>query len=379
MTVRTFRVPRIPAGRGRPAVTDTGAVFTVTDELVARWRRTRSIVFLVLLSIAMLQDEPWRPPVLAGMAVAAAAWVAMTFRFGGARIQPYSLAVCAAAGLWLCVADDHGLAPCYLIAAVTIASATLPPVAAAVFTGVSAAALAVTLLLSGTSPTAMATWSGGLLIVLLLGMVRRQRDEHGEQQRQLATLAERARLAREIHDVLAHSLSALSVQLETAAALLEKDRPADAAVIVERAGRLARDGLTETRRAVSALRGDPLPLPELVTELVAGYGAEASVRVDGAPRPLSPETGLALFRTAQEALTNVRKHAPGSLVAVHLEYRPGDVRLAVASSGPAGPPSTGLSSGYGLAGLRERAELAGGTVAAGPDGTGWLVDVRMPG
>jgi signal transduction histidine kinase len=370
-------------------------VFTVTDHTVARWRQLRSLAFLVLLTVAMTQDEP-RPgatgrglAILVGLVVAAIAWAAMTFRVGGPRVQPYTIGLCTATGLALCVAAPTGFTPCYLIASTTIAAVTLPVLTAAVFTGVSAAALAVTLLLTGGPPSSVVIWVGVLLLVLLLGIVRRQRESEAEQHRLLATeqakaatLAERSRVAREIHDVLAHSLSALSVQLETAAALLEKDRAADAAVVVDRAGRLARDGLTETRRAVSALRGDPLPLPELVTELVAGYRTDldvaASVSLDGQTRAVSPETGLALFRAAQEALTNVRKHAPGSAVRVHLEYRADEVRLTVANSGAAGPPASGLSSGYGLTGLRERAELAGGTVEAGPSPGGWLVDVRMP-
>jgi signal transduction histidine kinase len=182
--------------------------------------------------------------------------------------------------------------------------------------------------------------------------------------------------------VLAHSLSALSVQLETASALLERERPVEAAAIVDRAGRLARDGLTETRRAVGALRGDPLPLPELVAELAAGYrtdlDAEATVTVRGEPGAVTPETGLALYRSAQEALANVRKHAPGSDVGIVLEYAAAEVRMTVANHGTHGPKITGLSAGYGLTGLRERAELAGGSMVARPDGDGWLVDVRMP-
>jgi signal transduction histidine kinase len=88
---------------------------------------------------------------------------------------------------------------------------------------------------------------------------------------------------------------------------------------------------------------------------------------------------LALYRSAQEALTNVRKHAPGSAVGIVLDYAVGEVRLTVANQGSHGPPLTGLSSGYGLTGLRERAELAGGSMTAAPDGDGWRVDVRMPG
>ncbi|WP_238017170.1 sensor histidine kinase [Dactylosporangium sp. AC04546] len=357
------------------------AVSAVSAVSFAWWRQARSLVFLVLLTAAMLHDGPRGPLAVTLVGVAGVAWLLMTLDVGGT--QPYGIGVCTLAGLWLCWLAPGGFAPCYLIAAVTVAAAALTPAAAAVATGATAAALAGVLALAGETATSILAWSGALALILLLGMVRRQRADQAAQQRELDVLAERARLAREIHDVLAHSLSALSVQLETAAALLEKDRPADAAVLVDRAGRLARDGLTETRRAVGALRGDPVPLPDLVGELVAGYrtdlGAPATFTVGGDPRPLPAEAGLALFRGAQEALTNVRKHAPGSPLEVRLEYGPAATRLSVRNGGGAGPPVTGLPPGYGLTGLRERAELAGGTVAAGPSGGGWLVDVRMPG
>ncbi|MEV6929926.1 histidine kinase [Dactylosporangium sp. NPDC051485] len=366
----------------------------MTDRQIARWRQLRSVIFLVILTVAIFQDEP-RPglsgrglALLAGVAVGAAAWLAMTVRLGP-RLQPWATGICMATGVFMTAARPGGYGACYALAAVVTATASLPLVQAAIQTGVATAALAVTHALVGTPLEAIVIWAGALLVILLLGTIRREREARAEQDKALAgeqartaALAERARLAREIHDVLAHSLSALSVQLETAAALLERDRAADAAVIVDKAGRLARDGLTETRRAVSALRGDPVPLPELVGELAAGYrtdlDAPATFAVDGDPRELTPEAGLALFRGAQEALTNVRKHAPGSAVQLRLEYLPEAVRLTVRNHGPAGPPTTGLSSGYGLTGLRERAELAGGTVEAGPYADGWLVDVKMP-
>ncbi|GAA4253373.1 hypothetical protein GCM10022255_054000 [Dactylosporangium darangshiense] len=393
-----IRRPGGPAPGGRAAggrVAQTGAVLNVTDQHVARWRQVRSLIFVVLLTVAMFQNEP-RPGVTgqglaltAGMVVGGLAWVAMTFRAGGERLQVYTIGICMAAGIFLAAVRPGDFGACYCLAAVTIAATSLPLVRAAVLTGAGAAVLALVQALVGASIEGITIWVGTMLVLLLLGIVRREREARSEQDRKLAgeqartaTLAERARLAREIHDVLAHSLSALSLQLETAAALLERDRAAEAAVIVDRAGRLARDGLTETRRAVSALRGDPVPLPELVGELAAGYredaGAPALFEVDGEPRALSAETGLALFRGAQEALSNVRKHAPGSEVAVRLAYLDDAVRLTVHNRGTGGPPVTGLSPGYGLTGLRERAELAGGTVEAGPSDHGWTVDVKMP-
>jgi signal transduction histidine kinase len=367
----------------------TGPVFEfVTARRVARYRQLRSLIILTIVVIAMFQDEP-RPglsgrglALLAGIVFGGAAWTAMTLRFGAPRWQPYTIAACMLAGFELTLARPGGYGAVFALAGVTIACASLPLTTAAVLTGAGAVLLVVAHTIAGSPLESIVIWAGAMLLLFLLGNVRREREARAEQnellageQAKAAALAERARLAREIHDVLAHSLSALSLQLETAAALLERDRAADAAVIVDRAGRLARDGLTETRRAVSALRGDPVPLPELLRELTA----DADFALLGEPRDVTAETGLALYRSAQEALTNVRKHAPGSSVDVRLEYGDAEIRLTVRNHGPAGPPTTGLSSGYGLTGLRERAELAGGAFAAGPSDDGWLVDVRMPG
>ncbi|MFD0575443.1 sensor histidine kinase [Dactylosporangium darangshiense] len=296
-----IRRPGGPAPGGRAAggrVAQTGAVLNVTDQHVARWRQVRSLIFVVLLTVAMFQNEP-RPGVTgqglaltAGMVVGGLAWVAMTFRAGGERLQVYTIGICMAAGIFLAAVRPGDFGACYCLAAVTIAATSLPLVRAAVLTGAGAAVLALVQALVGASIEGITIWVGTMLVLLLLGIVRREREARSEQDRKLAgeqartaTLAERARLAREIHDVLAHSLSALSLQLETAAALLERDRAAEAAVIVDRAGRLARDGLTETRRAVSALRGDPVPLPELV-----GSSPPGTARTP-ARRPCSRWTG----------------------------------------------------------------------------------------
>jgi signal transduction histidine kinase len=232
---------------------------------------------------------------------------------------------------------------------------------------------------------------GLCLVALMAGLIRRQSDSLAEETRltreeqaRSAALAERARIAREIHDVLAHSLAALAVQLETADALLERGRAEQARSSVVRAGQLAREGLAETRRAIGALRGETMPLPELLAGLAGGYRADlaapAEVHVDGQPVQVTPDTGLAIYRTAQEAMTNVRKHAPGARVELTLRYGPGAVELAVANGAPPGAerPLAGSGGGYGLTGLRERAELAGGEFTAGPDGDGWRVDVRIP-
>ena len=207
-----------------------------------------------------------------------------------------------------------------------------------------------------------------------------------------AALAERQRLAREMHDVLAHSLSGLTLQLEGARLLAVEDS-ADARLTdaIERAHHLAKSGLQEARRAIGMLRDDELPGPERLAGLAAEFqrdsGLPCEFAVAGPPHGLDPQVRLALYRVAQEALTNIRKHAHACRVEVRLSYQPHGTHLAVEDYGPdqpapaysavsstassavsslpngAGPaPSTaagGGSHGYGLTGMRERAELLG--------------------
>jgi signal transduction histidine kinase len=216
-----------------------------------------------------------------------------------------------------------------------------------------------------------------------------------------AALAERARLAREMHDILAHVLSALSLQLEATALMLDEEGASPRALQqVHRAQRLAHDGLREAQQAIGALRGDRLPGPELLPELVGDFsqatGVAARLVVDGEPRPLAREAGLAVYRTAQEALTNIRKHAKSAdEVAVALRWQPDGLsltvqdRYAAAAGGPSSPAADGQgaggpspdgagSGGYGLTGMRERAELLGGELVAGGTADGFQVRLWLP-
>jgi len=225
-------------------------------------------------------------------------------------------------------------------------------------------------------------WQRAEQAELLLAETRRAADAN----HRAAALAERARIAREIHDIQAHSLSALSLQLEAAGAWLQdaslpKGDPvlAKVAGCVDRASKLAREGLTETSRAVQALREDAVSLPELLAQLVGDEPVTVEVR--GQHRKLAPGPGLTLYRAVQEALTNARKHAPDAPVTVELDYTGDTVTATVTNAAPLGnsaKPLTGTGSGYGLTGIRERAELAGGSLTAGPDGGGWRVSVRIP-
>ncbi|MDX6654734.1 MAG: hypothetical protein QOH18_1444 [Solirubrobacterales bacterium] len=206
-----------------------------------------------------------------------------------------------------------------------------------------------------------------------------------------AALDERSRIARELHDVLAHSLSALSVELE-GARLLALDRDADSEVIaaIGRAHRHAAAGLDEARAAIKALRGDSVPGPDKIQDLIEeirAHGIECTLEVSGEPRRLPSEAALAVFRTAQEALTNVRKHAEeAELVEIRLDYDPDGVQLIVTDSAGEGaeprvPQPAALAaagSGYGVSGMRERAELIGGRLLAGPTEDGFRVELWVP-
>jgi len=217
----------------------------------------------------------------------------------------------------------------------------------------------------------------------LVEELRESRAAHAES----AALAERGRVAREMHDVLAHSLSALALQLE-GARLLARDRDADPDVVaaIERAHHLAAGGLAEARQAIAALRGEELPGPERLQALADAFAehsaAHCAVTVTGTPRELSSEARLALYRTAQEALTNVRRHSAADRVEIALRYAPDGTTLVVEDHGPGAPvvvgPGSSSGGGYGLPGMRERAELLGGRLSAEPTADGFRVELWLP-
>ncbi len=190
----------------------------------------------------------------------------------------------------------------------------------------------------------------------------------------------RNHLARELHDVLAHTLSALSLQLEALDVLISTGSPpASVREQLDSTKRLVREGLEEARGAVRALREDAAPLEEQLTRLAGDR--RAGMHVSGQPRQLSPDVTLTLYRVAQEALTNVVKHAPGQLAQIELGFADERVSLSVSNprSGFAnGSPLKDSGGGYGLQGIRERVLLLGGRVDVGPTPDGWLVHAEVP-
>jgi signal transduction histidine kinase len=210
-----------------------------------------------------------------------------------------------------------------------------------------------------------------------------------EEQLRAARLEEQARIAREIHDVLAHALAGLTIQLEATASLIEQRAERDALLVrVRHAHELAREGLRETRRAVGALRGETTSVAARLNGLIAAYQAAgqgvAELSTEGDLSRLEGPIGEAVFRVAQESLTNVRKHARGADVSVRI--RADDEVLLVVedkngqaqSAGDKHAPRAATCGGFGIRGMRERAEGLGGTLSAGANGLGWRVELRLP-
>jgi signal transduction histidine kinase len=205
-----------------------------------------------------------------------------------------------------------------------------------------------------------------------------------DQQAAVGAAIERARIARELHDVIAHSLSVIVVQADGAAAGAEQ-RPAAAAEALRTIGDTGREALGQMRRLLGVLRTDekggaalaPQPGVEQLAALVdqmAAAGLPAKLTVEGRPRPLVGTIDVTLYRLAQEALTNALKHGEAiSRVDVVLRYRDDAIELLVRDDGR-GAPAADAGQGYGLAGMRERVALHEGTLSAGPrDGGGFEV------
>ncbi len=205
---------------------------------------------------------------------------------------------------------------------------------------------------------------------------------YAEQAEELATIRERNRVARDIHDGLGHHLTVVQMQVQAARAVLPDD-PARADDVLGKAQQQAAEALAEVRRSVAALREPRAlpPLPEALAELAAessAAGVATELEVAGTVRDLDADRTEALYRAAQEGLTNVRKHAAAATATVLLDFTAADaVTVEVRDDGV----GTGTGApGFGLVGLRERAEALGGTVERrSVPGTGTTLRVAVPG
>jgi signal transduction histidine kinase len=332
------------------------------------------------------------------LAIASGGWIAWA-----TRRLPKGLNAVSGGGLALMAAAGGALSPLGPLALVFVGvsalgaglgwglrKATAVDVVAVAATLISAAAL-------DHSFSVLVGAAAAALAGTVTGVSRRESLERVEQQvlwsveRERADLAaaraellgERNQLARELHDVLAHTLAALSLQLEALDATVEGDggqvSPAVAEQI-DKTKRLVREGLSEARIAVRALREDSAPLADQLAQLAAERSATFSST--GEVRRLPPPVTLALYRAAQEGLTNVMKHAPGADTGVELSFGEGRVAVSVINGRPAeGGEDAGLATsggGFGLAGIKERLLLLGGEVEAGPFDSGWRLVAEVP-
>ena len=316
-------------------------------------------------------------------------------------VQTCVIAAMGAAGVALVALQPRGATALAGGAAVWMAVARLPlplgfSVGAAVTVGLGLAAG-----LAGSSAAAVVA---GMLLCVLLGLVAyfikqarasqettelllAQLEDAQEEQLRAAAVTERGRIASELHDVLAHSLSGAAIQLQGARKLAEREQASpQLRAAIDRVGELVRDGLANARQAVGALRGEELPSVAQLESLVATFRndmhTEVTLTIEGTARPLPANASLALYRGAQEALTNVVRYAPGATATVVLRYQSGHTTLSVedrlAGPKPDDAGLVGVGGGKGLIGMRERLERAGGTVQAGPTDTGWRVELDVP-
>jgi signal transduction histidine kinase len=263
------------------------------------------------------------------------------------------------------------------------------------------AAMLVSVPATGHSLGILSLGFGVALAGAAMGLSRRQSQERAAQgvllsvereradieQARAELFADRNHLARELHDVLAHTLAALSIQLEALDVTVHaSEHSVDPEIVqqVERTKRLVREGLAEARNAVRALRDDLEPLPDQLAKLAADQQSEFAV--SGEARAVSPQVTIALYRAAQEGLTNAMKHAPGAATGVELSFGPGCVTLTV-TNGPSGSdtatenevPLASSGSSYGLRGIEERLQTLGGAMEAGPSKEGWRLNAEVPG
>lgn len=374
------------------------------------------LVGLVLVALSVLSGSHHPGTTGRGLVVsvvfaaATLAWLIWTARPDNDRWGSAELYVMAAGGGLLVEAAPQSAASVFVFVAVIVAGLRMELTRAASVVLTGALAVALSDLLYNGNALGLLAYTLGFIVSLLAASNARQRSLRVEQaelllaqtqrsheeQLRTARLEESTRIAREIHDVLAHTLAGLTIQLEATGSLLEQGADRDDVLArVHRAHELAREGLRETRRAVGALRGDATPVaapaPAAVAALVDEYrdgtDAGAELTIDGDRARLSGPTGETVLRVVQEALTNVRKHAPGAEVSVtiHAGEAPDDEVVVVVEDRPTVAQPAGRAEGlatsgggYGVRGMRERAELLGGTLSAGRVSGGWRVELRLP-
>ena len=209
--------------------------------------------------------------------------------------------------------------------------------------------------------------------------LERERAEHA------AIAEERGRIARELHDVVAHGISVIAIQADAAEAALDRD-PELARAPLRTIRRSAKSSLEEMRHLLGMLRedgdgGELAPQPGLgeldaLIEHAHAAGVDVAVEVEGTPREVAAGLDLSAYRIVQEALTNVRRHARGASTRVRMTWADDALTIEVRDRGPGGHVNG--SGGHGILGMRERARLHGGELHAGPTDEGFAVRARLP-
>jgi signal transduction histidine kinase len=366
-------------------------------------RITDALIAFVVFTFGLLADEIGHHSIVRGVFTLLLA-VPLVWR-RRAPISVFLVIAAVAFVQWLSniqLASDISL----LVALYTVADER--PHRAAVGTALvlEAGAVLVTLRWSP-SDSALRTFallSGVVVASLISGIYSRARRAHvaglleratrleleRDQQARLAAAAERARIAREMHDVIAHSLAVVIALADGASAKLRRD-PEQAREALESVSDIGRQALDDTRRLLSVLRTEegsavdrsPQPGIDEITDLVdqvASTGITATLVVEGEEISLATGPALAAYRIVQEAITNALKHAEGATaIAVALSWRPRQLEISVTDNGHCGSTRSPSESGFGLEGMRERAALYGGSAIAGPRATGgWAVQAALP-
>jgi signal transduction histidine kinase len=404
---------------GTPAPTGSESVRVAEAQMRAERRlrgqrdtlRPLGLAVIVVVAVGTFNSNP-RPAwhgsglgvtlALAVFAISVVTAIRTSFIERGVELQAAVIVAIGAAGVALAALQPRGAAGLAVGGAVWMAVARLPLALAITLAAALTVALDVASALAGSSSSAVLA---STLLCALIGLIAyflkqaresqdrtevllAQLEDAREQQTRAAAIAERGRIASELHDVLAHSLSAAAIQLQGARLLAEREQADDKVRgAIDRAGELVRDGLADARQAVGALRGERLPGVEQLDALIDSFSADMELeivfRVEGSARTLPADAGLALYRGTQEALTNVARYAPGASTTVVLSYRPDRITLSVEDRGAAKAPRAGagladVGGGRGLAGMRERLERAGGSMKAGPTDAGWHVELDVP-
>jgi signal transduction histidine kinase len=243
--------------------------------------------------------------------------------------------------------------------------------------------------LHGGEPTLVQTMGHAALIAipLLIADVHRTRHANLRLREEHAAEQERLRIARDLHDVVAHTLTTINVQAATARELLDRN-PAHARNALATIEEASRDAIGELRAIVGVLREDksaplaPAPgiaqLPDLVSR-AREDGVDVEIAIDGTQPPRMPDAvSLAAFRIAQESLTNARRHSVGAGVRIAIGYEAEALSLVVENGAATTYTPNGKSAGAGITGMRERAAAVGGTLDAHPTASGFRVEAQLP-